>query len=131
MSSFIFSFKSLRPFAAALTVIALTEGVVGFALRPNVVERSKSNLLNRFHDTVIFGKLAEFADSSPDIVQVGDSSGFHGVRSDVVMRYLGGLKYVNLSCCASMGYQAYYALADFMLRRNRGIRAVVLYVSLN
>jgi hypothetical protein len=130
MSSFIFSFKSLRPFAAALAVIALTEGVVGFALRPNVVERSKSNLLNRFHDTVIFGKLAEFADSSPDIVQVGDSSGFHGVRSDIVMRYLGGLKYVNLSCCASMGYQAHYAIADFMLQRNPSIKAVVLYTSL-
>jgi hypothetical protein len=130
MSSSIFSFRTLRPFAAALAVIALTEAVVGFALRPNIVERSKFNLLNRFQNTVIFGKLADFADSSPDIVQVGDSAGFYGVRPDVVSRYLGGLKYLNLSCCAGMGYNAYYALADFMLQRNASIKAVVLYISL-
>jgi hypothetical protein len=130
MNSFIFSFRALRPFALALAVIAVTEAAVGLALRPNIVERSKSNLLNRFHSTVIFGKLADFADSSPDIVQVGDSSGFHGVRSDVVMHYLDGLKYVNLSCCAYMGYEAYYAIADFMLQRNPSIKAVVLYISL-
>src|SRR5262249_44897054 len=76
MSSFTFNSKHLRPFAAALAVITLIEAVVGIALRPNIVERSKFNLLNRFQNTVIFGKLAEFADSSPDIVQVGDSSGF-------------------------------------------------------
>jgi hypothetical protein len=129
MSSFIFSSNGLRPFAAALAVIALIEAVVGFALRPNIVERSKFNLLNRFQNTVIFGKLADFADSSPDIIQIGDSSGFYGVRPDVVTRYLGGLKYLNLSCCAGMGYNAYYALADFMLQRNPSIKAVVLYIS--
>jgi len=130
MSSFTFNSKHLRPFAAALAVITLIEAVVGIALRPNIVERSKFNLLNRFQNTVIFGKLAEFADSSPDIVQVGDSSGFYGVRPDVVTRYLGGLKYLNLSCCAGMGYNAYYAMADFMLQRNPSIKAVVLYISL-
>jgi hypothetical protein len=100
-------------------------------LRPSLVERSKFNLLDRFQSSVIFGKLNDFADSSPDIVQVGDSSGFHGVRPEIVMRHLGGLKYVNLSCCAGMGYRGYYGIADFMLRRNPGIKAVVLYVSLN
>lgn len=120
----------MRPIAVALAVIALTEGVCGLVLRPGIVERTKFNLLNRFHSTVIFGKLADFADSSPDIVQVGDSSGFHGVNPDVVMRYLGGLKYLNLSCCAGMGYSAYYGIADFMLRRNPSIKAVVLYISL-
>jgi hypothetical protein len=122
--------SALRPFAIALGVIALTEAVFGLALRPNIVERTKFNLLDRFHSTVIFGKLGEFADSSPDIVQVGDSTGFHGVRPDAVMRYLGGLKYLNLSCCAGMGYQGYYGIADFMLRRKPSIKAVVLYIGL-
>jgi hypothetical protein len=127
MSSFA---SALRPFAIALAVIAVTEGVFALALRPNIVERTKFNLLNRFHNTVIFGKLGEFADSSPDIIQVGDSSGFHGVNPDIVSRHLGGLKYLNLSCCAALGYRGYYGIADFMLRRNPGIKAVVLYVSL-
>jgi hypothetical protein len=121
---------ALRPIAVALAVIALTEAVCGFALRPGIVERTKFNLLNRFHSTVVFGKLGQFAESSPDVVQVGDSSGFHGVNPDVVMRYLGGLKYLNLSCCAGMGFRGYYGVADFMLRRNPGVKAVVLYLSL-
>ncbi|MBV8825288.1 MAG: hypothetical protein JO220_09930 [Hyphomicrobiales bacterium] len=128
MSSFIFSFRAVF---LALGVIAATEGVCALALRPGIVERTKFNLIDRFHSAVIFGKLDDFADSAPDIVQVGDSSGFHGVRPDFVMRYLGGLKYVNLSCCAALGYDGYYGIADFMLRRNPGIKAVVLYVSLN
>jgi hypothetical protein len=128
MSSFIFSFRAVF---LALGVIAATEGVCALALRPGIVERTKFNLIDRFHSAVIFGKLNDFADSAPDIVQVGDSSGFHGVRPDIVMRYLDGLKYVNLSCCAALGYRGYYAIADFMLRRNPGIKAVVLYVSLN
>jgi hypothetical protein len=122
--------SALRPVAIALAIIALTEGVCALVLRPNIVERTKFNLLNRFHSTAVFGKLGEFADSAPDIIQVGDSSGFHGVNPDVVTRYLGGLKYLNLSCCAGVGYRGYYSIADFMLRRNPGIKAVVLYVSL-
>jgi len=128
MSSFIFSFRAIL---LALGVIAATEGVCALALRPGIVERTKFNLLDRFHSAVIFGKLAEFADSAPDIIQVGDSSGFHGVQPDIVMRYLGGLKYVNLSCCAALGYRGYYGIADFMLRGNPGIKAVVLYVSVH
>lgn len=128
MSSFIFSFRAIL---LALGVIAATEGVCALALRPGIVERTKFNLLDRFHSAVIFGKLADFANSAPDIIQVGDSSGFHSVQPDLVMRYLGGLKYVNLSCCAALGYRGYYGIADFMLRRNPGVKAVVLYVSLN
>jgi len=128
MSSFIFSFRAVL---LALGVIAATEGICALALRPGIVERAKFNLLDRFQSAVIFGKLNEFADSSPDLIQVGDSSGFLGVNPDIVMRHLDGLKYVNLSCCAALGYRGYYGIADFMLRRNPRIKAVVLYVSLN
>jgi hypothetical protein len=130
MSSFTLSSKRLWPFGAALVVIVLIEAAVAFALRPNIVERSKFNLFDRFQDTVVFGKLAEFVDSSPDIVQVGDSSGFYGVRPDVVMRYLGGLKYFNLSCCGGIGFETYYAMIEFMLKKNPNIKAVVVYISL-
>jgi hypothetical protein len=128
MNSFIFSFRAVL---LALGLIAVTESVCALVLRPGIVERTKFNRLDRFHSAVIFDKLNDFSDSAPDIIQVGDSSGFHGVNPDVVMRYLGGLKYLNLSCCAAMGYRGYYGIADFMLRRNPGIKTVVLYVSLN
>jgi hypothetical protein len=117
-----------RVVAATIALVALIEGVCALALRPGLVERSDLGLLDRFHNSVIFGKLADFESSAPDIIQVGDSSGFHGVRPEIVMGYLGGLKYVNLSCCAGTGYRGYYAIADFMLRRNPSIKTVVLYL---
>jgi hypothetical protein len=128
MSSSIFNFRTL---AVAAALVALIEGVCALSLRPGFVDRADVGFLDLFEDDAIFGKLAHFADSSPDVIQVGDSSGFHGVRPELVMRYLGGLKYLNLSCCASMGYRGYYAAADFMLRRNPGIKAVVLYITFN
>jgi hypothetical protein len=128
MNSSIFNFRTL---AIAAVLVALIEGVCALSLRPSFVDRADLGLLDLFEDDVIFGKLGHFADSSPDVIQVGDSSGFHGVRPELVMPYLSGLKYLNLNCCASMGYRGYYAAADFMLRRNPGIKAVVLYVTLN
>jgi hypothetical protein len=128
MSSFIFSFRTL---AIAVALVGLIEGVCTLALRPGFVARANLGRLDLFEDAATFGKLAHFADSSPDVIQVGDSSGFYGVRPEAVMRQLGGLKYVNLSCCTNMGYRGYYGIVDFMLRRNPGIKAVVLYVSLN
>jgi hypothetical protein len=128
MSSSIFSFRTI---AVAAALVGLIEGVCALTLRPGFLARTNVGFLDRFHNSVIFGKLADFEQSSPDVIQVGDSSGFHGVRPEVVMSYLGGLKYVNLSCCANTGYRGYYGIADFMLRRNPGIKAVVLYVSLN
>jgi hypothetical protein len=128
MSSSIFSFRTI---AVAAAVVGLVEGVCALTLRPGFVERANVGLLDPFHNAAIFGKLAAFEDSAPDIVQVGDSSGFHGVRPEVVMSYLGGLTYLNLSCCANTGYRGYYGIADFMLRRNPSIKALVLYIGLN
>jgi len=133
MSSFISSF---RPILAAAAAIAIIEAAVYVTLRPTFVERSNYLDWNyasdeRFHKLMIYEKLKDFADSAPDIIQVGDSSGFHGVNPDIVMQHLNGMTYVNLSCCANTGYDGYYSIAEFMFRRNPGIKALVLYVSLN
>src|ERR1700674_3492244 len=128
MSSFTFSFRTI---ALALGLVALVEGTCALVLRPGFVDRANFGALERFQRAVIFGKLRDFDRSSPDIIQVGDSSGFLGVRPEIVMSYLHGLTYLNLSCCANTGYRGYYGIADFMLRRNPGIKAVLLYVSLN
>jgi hypothetical protein len=128
MSSFTFSFRTI---ALALGLVAVVEGACALVLRPGFVDRANFGSLERFQRAVIFGKLRDFDRASPDIIQVGDSSGFLGVRPDIVMSYLDGLTYLNLSCCANTGYRGYYGIADFMLRRNPGIKAVVLYVSLN
>jgi hypothetical protein len=133
MTSFISSFRPL--IAAAIAVVGM-EAAIATALHPTPVERA--NYLNwtfdqpePFHKLVIYEKMNRLALSKPDIVQVGDSGGFHGVRPDIVMRYLGGLRYVNLSCCANTGYDGYYDIAKFAFDRTPHPKAIVLYMSFN
>jgi hypothetical protein len=133
MNSFISNFRAIV--AALLAIIAIE--VIIYAARPSsFVERSNYldwNLLSAelFHKALIYEKLSIFANSAPDIIQVGDSSGFHGVNPDIVMEYLNGLTYLNLSCCANTGFDGYYAIADFMFRRNPTVKVLVLYLNLN
>jgi hypothetical protein len=132
MNSFIFSF---RPLVAALVTILCIEAVTYIAVRPNFAERSNYlgyNYLSpeQLHKGIIYEKLREFGNSAPDIVQVGDSSGLHNVIPEIVERYLGGLKYVNMSCCANTGFDGYYVIAKSILDRDRNAKALVLYISL-
>jgi hypothetical protein len=133
MNLFISNFRAV---VAALMAIIAIEAII-YAARPSsFVERSNYldwNLLSGelFHKALIYEKLGIFANSAPDIVQVGDSSGFHGVNPDIVMNYLNGLTYLNLSCCANTGFDGYYAIADLMFRRNPTVKVLVLYLNLN
>jgi hypothetical protein len=130
VSSFISAFK---PILVAIAVIAALEAAVMAARRPDEVERSNFLTLGylrpELHRLVVYEKLRAFGWASPDVIQIGDSSGFYGVNADVVTSHLDGLRYINLSCCAPMGFDGYYAVAHFMLRRNPSIKAVVLYIS--
>jgi hypothetical protein len=129
VNSFISAFK---PILVAVAVIAGLEAAVLAVRRPDDVERSNflafSYLKPEVHRLIVYEKLLAFSRSSPDIIQIGDSAGFYGVNSDLVTRHLDGLRYVNLSCCANMDFDGYYAVAHFMLRRNPSIKAVVLYI---
>jgi hypothetical protein len=133
MSSYISSLKSVF---AALAMIAAIE-IGHAAVDPSSpVERSSYlnwnfNTVELFHKVLIHEKLADAVRDRPDVIQIGDSSGLHGIVPDIVDQYLGGLKYANVSCCANTGFDGYYSIADFMLRHVPTIKAVVLYMSLN
>ena len=47
-----------------------------------------------------------------NFIQIGDSSGLHGVRPAITNDYLSGLKYFNMSCCAPQGWDGHLALAE-------------------
>jgi len=133
MSSFISSFKAP---VGALLLIAAIEIAVYAAWKPNTVERSKyldwhyaSNEI--FHRLLIYSKLRTFGNSAPDIVQVGDSNGFHGVRPEIVMKHLGGLSYLNMSCCGNIDFGGYYDMAKFMLDRSPRTTALVFYIQID
>jgi hypothetical protein len=133
MNSYISSFKAVL---AALAVIAAIEAAYVAMAPAEPVERSGYLSLNFnakefVHKSLIQEKLINAVQHRPDVIQVGDSSGLHGIVPRIVDQYLGGLRYENLSCCANTGFEGYYAITEFMLRHVPSIRAVVLYTSLN
>jgi hypothetical protein len=133
MNSFISSFKAL---VVAVAVIGIVEISIYAMARPNLVERSNYLDWNYdsseyLHKLIVFNKLSLFSSSSPDIVQVGDSSGFYGIIPEIVSKFVGGKKYVNLSCCANTGFDGYYDIAKFVLDRNSKAKTLVLYITPN
>ena len=114
----------------------MIEGAIALIVKPDVVERS--NYLNwmygepdPFHKFLIYSKMREVLSSDADVVQVGDSSGFHGIRPNLVMKEVGDIRYFNLSCCANTGYDGYYDFVKFALDHDPKLRAIVLYVTFN
>ena len=117
-----------------MAVVIAIEGAIALIVKPDVVERS--NYLNwmygepdPFHKFTAYAKMREVLLYNADIVQVGDSSGFHGIRPELVASELGGLKYFNLSTVANTGFDGYYDFAKFVLEHNPDLQAIVLYIS--
>lgn len=136
MSSSISRSRSLSRYGviiAALALFAAIELLYYGIVRPNEFERT--NFLQfRFvtpetpQRLFVYHKMQAFADARPRIVQAGDSSGFYGIRPREVMQHLPeGASYVNMSCCANLGFRGYYNILQFMLERNDTIRYIVFY----
>jgi hypothetical protein len=72
-------------------------------------------------------KMKLFGNEEPTIVQVGDSSGFHGVQPPVVEALLPHVSYLNMSVFANLGYSGYYEMARRILEHSRKTKYLVLY----
>src|SRR5204863_2272705 len=95
MRSYISSFKAV--FLALAAIVAI-EASYAAVYAPTPVERSgyvnwNFNSPELFQKVVIYEKLASALQARPDVIQVGDSSGFHGIVPGIVDQYLGGLRY--------------------------------------
>ncbi len=132
MSSFISHF---RAWIAAGLAIACIECVVYTTHPPSALEINNFLQFSFAHDETpqrlfMFHKLEAFADSNPTIVQSGDSSGFYGVDPSAIMRHLPqGTTYLNLSCCANLGFSGYYNVFRFMAERSEKLRYLVLHIT--
>ena len=132
MSSYISHFKS---WIAALLVIGFVEGTLYALYRPNPIDRTnflqfafaRSEPAQRLFT---FHKIRSFEHANPTVVQSGDSSGFYGIDPRIVMTYLpADVSYVNMSCCANLGFRGYYNIFEFMAQRNPSLRYMVLYIT--
>jgi hypothetical protein len=132
MNSYISSFK---PVLIALAIIGLIEVVYASSTTTSPVERTSYLNFNYgqgefAHKVIIYEKLLNAVRDQPNVIQIGDSAGMHSVDPRIVEQYLGGLTFHNISCCANMTFEGYYAVLDFMLRHDPSIKAVVLYMTL-
>lgn len=68
--------------------------------------------------------------TNPKFLQIGDSSGIHGVKQNVISEYLKGMKYFNASTGAPVGWKSYYIMAEDYLKRLESIKYLVLHINL-
>src|SRR6266568_6101983 len=121
------------PIALLVIVIGASETLIALTFKPNLLERSGWLLHDPykgepFDRIVVREKFRSLEDSDPDIISVGDSSGFFSIQPTIVNRYTHGLKYVSLSTGANQAYAGYKAMAEYMLQRSHHIKYVVLYL---
>ena len=132
MNSFILHFKAW--IVAAIAIVAI-EGGVYAARQPSRFDSTNFLQFSFLRDETpqrlfMYHKLASFAESEPTIVQSGDSSGFYGIEPEAIMHYLPeGVSYLNLSCCANLGFNGYYNVFRFMAERNKKLRYFVLHIT--
>ena len=132
MNSFTSHFKG---WIAAIILLVGIEVTVQMATDANPLNRT--NLLQFSFGTpetpqrlFMHHKFIAFADSEPTFVQSGDSSGFYGIDPRQVMEHLpDSMSYVNMSCCANLGFRGYLNTFEFMLRRNPSIEYIVLHIT--
>lgn len=121
------------PILVSLVFIASIEIYLYWSKKPALIERSSWILNNPFRGEhfdrlIVYEKIKQFENSNPDIITVGDSSGLFSIQPKLAIGYLNGLKMVDFSTGANNGYLGYQAIAEYILKKNRNIKYVVLNV---
>jgi hypothetical protein len=123
----------MLPVLFAIAIAATIEGVVQLVFHPTFWQKTtwlmhdpyRRELFDRFE---LYVRLNHLEDSDPDIISVGDSSGFFSLQSTVINRYTDGLKFLSLNTGANQAFIGYQGIAEYMLQRSRKIKYVILYV---
>jgi hypothetical protein len=130
MSSFILHF---RAWIAAFLILVAFETVIYVVGRPSPFDANNFLQFSFAHEETpqrlfVGEKLKAFAYSNPAIVQSGDSSGFYGIEPAAVMKQLpAGTTYLNMSCCANLGFNGYYNILKFMAEHDPPMKYMVLH----
>jgi hypothetical protein len=125
--------RLVLPAASAVMFIAAAELIVESKFRPTFWEKTSWLLHDPyrgegFDRLVVKEKLSRLLKYNPDVISVGDSSGFFTLQSTIINRYLPGNRYVNLSTGANQAFDGYKAIAEFALKQTPSIKHVVLHM---
>src|ERR1700722_20386998 len=94
--------RLILPVLCAFGIIGAVEFAIQMHYHPGFWQKTtwllhdpyKSEIFDRVE---LYERLSHFEDSDPDIISVGDSSGFFSLQSKVGNRYSGGAKVPNLN----------------------------------
>lgn len=119
------------PMIFALCLIFGVELAIQIIRKPGFWEKSTWLLHDpyrgeQFDRLITFEKLKALEVVKPEIISVGDSSGFFSIRPNIVNHYLRGLKYFSLSTGANQAFEGYKGIAEFAIKNNPQIKHVVL-----
>lgn len=125
--------RLLLPILAAIVIILIAERAIQSYLQPGFWDKTAWLMHDPyrgegFDRVIVQEKLQNLLKLNPDIISVGDSSGFFSLQPTIVNRYLDGKRYVNLSTGANMAFDGYKAIAEFALRDRPSIKYVVLQI---
>ena len=125
--------KLILPAMFAVGIVGVVEAAINMRYLPNFWQKTswlmhdpyRGELFDRVE---MYVRLSHLENSDPEIISVGDSSGFFSLQSTIVNRYTHGHKFLSLNTGANQAYIGYQAIAEYMLRRSNRIKYVVLYV---
>jgi len=126
--------SSFKPLLIALLIIATIEGSIAFHTGGRVI--FDSNFLELAfaraeNPTKILLEIKRFflPEFKPYFLQVGDSSGFHGMRARLLEKYFPDKPYLVMSCCGDMGYAGHRYVAEAALDELKSVHYLIYYVS--
>ncbi len=125
--------RLVLPVLCSVALIGVIELAIQLSYHPGFWQKStwlmhdpyKGELFDR---SELYLRLSHLEDSDPDIISVGDSSGFFSLQSTIVNRFIPGYRFLSLNTGANQAFIGYQAIAEYMLRRSKHIKYVVLYL---
>jgi hypothetical protein len=126
--------RLVGPILFAIGLGALVEAALALTYQPNFWQRTTWLVHDPyrgepFDRVMLFERLSNLEDTQPEIISVGDSSGFFGLQSTIINRYTNGVRYLSLNTGANYAYLGYRSVAQYMLSKpNSRIKWVVIYV---
>lgn len=131
MTSFISNFKAI---IIAILIIISIEFTYWCIFKPEPLLISnffELAYLKKENNTKLglLGKMRAAAALHADYLQVGDSSGLHGLNPKVIEKYLDGKTYTNSSMGADFGYFGHYNVAHAIVANTDFVKTLVLYVT--
>ncbi|WP_417798110.1 hypothetical protein [Terasakiella pusilla] len=123
---------------SVITLIIVIELYVEYRYQPDRADTTNFLKFNfakgeTVQRAIAFQKLKHLALRPANILQVGDSSGMHGIIPAIMESEIPGASYLNMNVATTLGYIGYYSAAKYALENQTQpgtIKHIVLYTTM-